>query len=398
VNRPPFEVADIIRAAGNNFLEKNRSWLTGLHRKVLSAIERCRTAALGGHRDQCSRCGYQTAISYNSCRNRHCPKCQTNARNRWLAARQRELLAVPYVHVVFTLPHELALLALYNKKILYTLLFRASAATLLEIAADPKHLGAEIGFLSVLHTWGQNLLLHPHVHCVIPAGGLSPDHKRWVHPRYPFFLPVKVLSRVFRGKFVSGLKQAFQKGDLCLPGALQPLKRREACHCFLRTLFRQDWVVYAKPPFGGPEHVLHYLARYTHRVAISNHRLVALPDGKVTFRWKDYAHGSKSRLMTLSVEEFLRRFLLHVLPKGFIRIRFFGLLANRRRAALLPLCRTLLGDNSSLYTAPPSQLQNDKSSGSTCPLCGGPMVVIERLTAGQISMGLARHVAIADTS
>jgi Putative transposase/Transposase zinc-binding domain len=375
VNRPPFEVADIIRAAGNNFLEKNRSWLTGLHRKVLSAIERCRTAALGGHRDQCSRCGYQTAISYNSCRNRHCPKCQTNARNRWLAARQRELLAVPYVHVVFTLPHELALLALYNKKILYTLLFRASAATLLEIAADPKHLGAEIGFLSVLHTWGQNLLLHPHVHCVIPAGGLSPDHKRWVHPRYPFFLPVKVLSRVFRGKFVSGLKQAFQKGDLCLPGALQPLKRREACHCFLRTLFRQDWVVYAKPPFGGPEHVLHYLARYTHRVAISNRRL-----------------------MTLSVEEFLRRFLLHVLPKGFIRIRFFGLLANRRRAALLPLCRTLLGDNSSLYTAPPSQLQNDKSSGSTCPLCGGPMVVIERLTAGQISMGLARHVAIADTS
>jgi hypothetical protein len=398
VNRPPFEVADIIRAAGKNFIEKNRSWLTGLHRKVLSAIERCRTAALGGHRDQCSRCGYQTAISYNSCRNRHCPKCQTNARNKWLAARQQELLAVPYVHVVFTLPHELAPLALYNKKILYALLFRASAATLLEIAADPKHLGAEIGFLSVLHTWGQNLLLHPHVHCVVPAGGLSPDHERWVHPRYPFFLPVKVLSRVFRGKFVAGLKLAFQKGELCLPGTLRPLKRREAFHAFLRTLFRQDWVVYAKRPFGGPEHVLHYLARYTHRVAISNHRLVMLHDHKVTFRWKDYAHRSKSRLMTLSAEEFLRRFLLHVLPHGFVRIRFSGLLANRRRGSLLPLCRTLLEGSSSRHAAPTLSSQNDKSSGSTCPQCGGPMVVIERLTAAQLLMELERHVAIADTS
>jgi hypothetical protein len=398
VNRPPFEVADIIRAAGKSFIEKNWSWLTGLHRKVLSAIERCRTAALGGHIDQCSRCGYQTAISYNSCRNRHCPKCQTNARDKWLAARQRELLAVPYVHVVFTLPHELASLALHNKKILYTLLFRASAATLLEIAADPKHLGAEIGFLSVLHTWGQNLLHHPHVHCVIPAGGLSPDHARWIHPRYPFFLPVKVLSRVFRGKFVSGLKQAFQEGDLCLPGALQPLRRRETFHSFLRTLFRQDWVVYAKPPFGGPEHVLHYLARYTHRVAISNHRLVSFTDGKVMFRWKDYAHGSKSRLMTLSADEFLRRFLLHVLPRGFVRIRFFGLLANRRRAALLPLCRMLIEGNPHSDTTPLPPLQNTKSSGSTCPLCGGPMVVIERLTAVQLLSELERQVAIADTS
>lgn len=397
MNRPPFEVADIIRAIGKGFIEKNQSWLTGLHRKVLSAIDRCRTAALGGHRDRCSRCGYQTAISYNSCRNRHCPKCQTNARDKWLAARQGELLAVPYVHVVFTLPHELAPLALHNKKIVYALLFRASAATLLEIAADPKHLGAEIGFLTVLHTWGQNLLLHPHIHCVIPAGGLSLDHQRWVHPRYPFFLPVKVLSRVFRGKFVSGLKQAFQKGDLCLPGALQLLKRPEALHSFLRTLFREDWVVYAKPPFGGPEHVLQYLARYTHRVAISNHRLVAFHDGKVTFRWKDYAHGSKSRLMTLSAEEFLRRFLLHVLPRGFVRIRFFGFLANRRRAALLPLCRKLIDGSSRPQTAPPS-LQSDFSSGSKCPHCGGPMVVIERLTAGQLLMELPKHVAVADTS
>jgi Putative transposase/Transposase zinc-binding domain len=395
VNRPPFEVADIIRAAGKSFIEKNRSWLTGLHRKVLSAIERCRTAALGGHRDRCSRCGYQTAISYNSCRNRHCPKCQTNARDKWLAARQRELLAVPYVHVVFTLPHELAPMALHNKKILYALLFRASAATLLEIAADPKHLGAEIGFLSVLHTWGQNLLLHPHVHCVIPAGGLSPDHAQWIHPRYSFFLPVKVLSRVFRGKFVSGLKQAFQNGDLSLTGALQPLRKPETFHSFLRTLFHQDWVVYAKPPFGGPEHVLQYLARYTHRVAISNHRLVAFRDGKVTFRWKDYAHGNKGRLMTLSAEEFLRRFLLHVLPRAFVRIRFFGLLANRRRAALLPLCRTLIRPS---FQTPPSPPQRDKSSGSTCPLCGGPMAVIERLTAVQVLSELTRQVAIANTS
>ena len=397
MNRPPLEVADIIRAVGRSFIENNRSWLTGLHRKVLSAIERCRTAALGGHKDQCSRCGYQT-ISYNSCRNRHCPKCQTNARDKWLAARQGELLAVPYVHVVFTLPHELAPLALYNKKLLYDLLFRSSAASLLEIAADPKHLGAEIGFLSVLHTWGQNLLHHPHVHCVIPAGGLSPDHERWVHPRYPFFLPVKVLSRVFRGKFVSGLKQAFQKGELCLPGALQPLARRKAFHSFLRTLFRHDWVVYAKRPFGGPEHVLHYLARYTHRVAISNHRLVNFAEGKVTFRWKDYAHGNKSRLMTLATEEFLRRFLLHVLPRGFVRIRFFGLLANRRRGTLLPLCRRLIEDNATSRTPSPAAAQDRSSSGSTCPLCGGPMIVVERLTAQQLLAEFTRQVAIADTS
>ena len=333
-----------------------------------------------------------------TCRNRHCPKCQTNARDKWLAARQGELLAVPYVHVVFTLPHELAPLALYNKKLLYDLLFRTSAASLLEIAADPKHLGAQIGFLSVLHTWGSNLLHHPHVHCVIPAGGLSPDHERWVHPQYPFFLPVKVLSRVFRGKFVSGLKQMFQKGDLCLPGPLQPLAQRKTFYSFLRTLFRHDWVVYAKPPFGGPEHVLHYLARYTHRVAISNHRLVSFAEGKVTFRWKDYAHGNKGRLMTLAAEEFLRRFLLHVLPRGFVRIRFFGLLANRRRGTLLPLCRRLIEDSSGSLIPSPAVTQNSSSSGSMCPLCGGSMIVVERLTAQQLFVEVIRQVAIADTS
>jgi hypothetical protein len=383
MNAPPFEVADIVRAAGKSFIEKNRSRLNWQHLRVLRAIERCRTAALGGHLDQCSRCGQQ-AISYNSCRNRHCGKCQTNARDRWLADREKELLNVPYVHVVFTLPHQLSQLALANKRALYDLLFRASATTLLEIAADPKHLGADIGFMSVLHTWGQNVLHHPHVHCVIPAGGLSLDHQRWIHPRYAFFLPVKVLSRVFRGKFHAGLKKAFRKKQLTFPGALAPLAQERAFHSFLRSLFRQDWVVYAKPPFGGPQHVLHYLARYTHRVAISNHRIVALADGQVTFRWKDYAHGSKQKLMTVTMEEFLRRFLLHVLPHGFVRIRFFGFLANRRRKTLLPLCRQLLR-----MQAPycPSSIQPKVASRALwrCPRCGGSMCLLQRFTATNLN-------------
>ncbi len=398
MKRPPLEVADIIRAVGKSFIDQHRSRLTGLHLKVLSAIERCRTAALGGHRDRCTRCGYTAAISYNSCRNRHCPKCQTNARDKWLADRQQELLAVPYLHVVFTLPRQLARLAFYNKKILYGLLFRASADSLLEIAADPKHLGAQIGFLSVLHTWGQTLLHHPHVHCVIPAGGLSTDHKAWVRPRYRFFLPVKVLSRVFRGKFVAGLKRAYRKNELCLPGDLQPLAQDKAFRSFLRSLFRQDWVVYAKPPFGGPLHVFHYLARYTHRVAISNHRLIAFTDGKVTFRWKDYAHGSKRRLMTLSAEEFLRRFLLHTLPRGFIRIRFYGFLASRKRGALLPICQQLLENKSasgSRSSAPAKACPPDTWS---CPLCGGPMMLIERLTAQQVQGKSEAQSGFIDTS
>lgn len=384
MNRPTLEVADIIRAAGNSFVEKYRKSLSWLQLKVLRAIECCRTAALGGHLDQCSRCGHQ-AISYNSCGNRHCPKCQTNAREKWLTARSQEVLPVRYVHVVFTLPHQLGRLALHNKKVLYTLLFRASAATLLEIAADPKHLGAEIGFLSVLHTWGQNLLHHPHVHCVIPAGGLSPDHQRWIHPRYPFFLPVKVLSRVFRGKFVAGLKQAFGQRELNFPGLLRPLAEEKAFHAFLRSLFRQDWVVYAKPPFGGPQHVLQYLARYTHRVAISNHRLVSFVDNKVTFRWKDYAHGKQQRLMTLTAEEFLRRFVLHILPRGFVRIRFFGFMANRRRAVLLPRCQQLLSATQK-PTPIPADGDSQRSTGWKCPICSGEMVIVERLTAQQLRL------------
>jgi hypothetical protein len=398
MNRPPIEVADIIRAAGRDFIDKQRSWLTRLHLKVLSAIQRCRTAALGGHRDRCTRCGHTTAISYNSCRNRHCPKCQTHARDQWLAARQQELLPVPYVHVVFTLPHQLAPLAFHNKKVLYGLLFHASSATLLEIAADPKHLGAAIGFLSVLHTWSQNLLHHPHVHCVIPAGGLSPDHQSWVHPRYPFFLPVKVLSRVFRGKFVAGLKRAFQAGELCLPGGLKLLAEEKAFRSFLRSLFRQDWVVYAKAPFGGPEHVLQYLARYTHRVAISNHRIVDFTDGNVTFLWKDYAHGSRRRAMTLTAQEFLRRFLLHALPRGFVRIRFFGFLASRRRTTLLPLCQQLLMANPRARSPTSVSTPASRPVLWRCPHCGGPMVVIERLTAQQIREDSHERRAFDDTS
>ncbi len=396
MSRPPFEVADIIRAAAGSFFEKHRSWLNGLHRKVLSAILRCRTAALGGHRDRCSRCGHQ-AISYNSCRNRHCPKCQSNARDKWLAARQEELLNVPYVHVVFTLPRELAPLVFHNKKLLYGLLFRASSATLLEVAADPRHLGAEIGFLSVLHTWGQNLLHHPHVHCVIPSGGLSPDRQRWIHPKHRFFLPVRVLSRVFRGKFVDGLKRLHRDRQLCLAGPLQLLAEEKPFRQLLRTLYRQDWVVYAKAPFGGPVHVLHYLARYTHRVAISNHRIVNIADGKVTFRWKDYAAKGKQRLMTLTADEFLRRFLIHTLPRGFVRIRFSGFLANRRRAQLLPLCRRLLEQSSHPETRVPATSAPNDGEIRPCPLCGGPMILVERLTTLDLARESSRS-AVADTS
>src|SRR3984893_6462564 len=336
--RPPLEVADLIPAAGDAFLERNRHWLRWKHIKVLLAIRRCRTAALGGHLDECTRCGHRAPISYNSCRDRHCPKCQTAARDRWIAARRRELLPTRYLHVVFTLPHRLAPLVPQNKKVLYGLLFRTSAETLLEVAHDPKHLGAEIGFFSVLHTWSQKLKIHPHVHCVVPAGGLSADHTHWIKPRYDFFLPVEVLSHVFRGKFHEALKRAFRDGKLNFHGDLKLLAQPKTFAAWLRPLFRNDWVVYSQRPFGGPEHVLRYLGRYTHRVAISNHRLVSFADGEVTFRWRDSAHSNEQKLMTLALDEFLRRFLLHLLPEGFVRIRNFGFLANRRRATTLPLC------------------------------------------------------------
>jgi len=385
MSRPPLEVADLLRTAGAAFIERNRQWLRWKHVKVLLAIARCRTAALGGHVDECLRCGHRATISYNSCRNRHCPKCQTAARDRWIAARQKELLPTRYVHVVFTLPAQLAPLARQNQKLLYSLLLRASAETLLEVARDPRHLGAEIGFFSVLHTWNQKLGLHPHVHCVIPAGGLSLDHTHWIPSRSRFFLSIQVLRRVFRGKFVAGLKQAFQNGQLRFLGNLAALAQPKTFAAWLRLLFRKDWVVYAKPPFGGPEYVLHYLGRYTHRVAISNHRLVSFTDGKVTFRWRDSAHHNELKLMSLSLDQFLRRFLLHVLPKGFVRIRNFGFLANRRRAMLLPLCFHLLGKTPQ---SPPPDVPSatDSQDRRFCPKCGGPMVVIERLTPAEIQL------------
>jgi hypothetical protein len=394
MTRPPWEVADVIHRGGSRFLDRHQNTLTWPQVKVLNAIARCRTASLGGHRDQCDGCGHQT-ISYNSCRNRHCPKCQTNARDQWLQARQQELLPVTYYHLVFSVPHRLVPLTWQNKKALFALLFEASAAALLNVAMNPKYLGAEIGFLSILHTWGQTLQPHPHIHCVIPGGGLAPSHESWIRSSPNFFLPVRVLSRVFRGKFVAGLKRLFRKSKLRFFGACEPLSHPKNFASFLRTLFRDDWVVYAKRPFGGPEHVLHYLARYTHRVAISNHRLLNVTDTEVTFRWKDYKHHGKRRARTLSHEEFLRRFLQHVLPRGFPRIRYFGFLANRRRSQLLPLSRTLLG------VLCPVQVTTMNSTATvvhSCPRCGTPMRIIQRLTAAELLSELARTVATVDSS
>ena len=396
MTRPPLEVADVIRAAGKGFIQRQRSWLTRLHRKVLFAIEHCRTAALGGHRDRCSGCGHIVAISYNSCRNRHCPRCLSNARKKWLSARERELLAVPYVHLVFTLPHKLAPLLLHNKKLLYALLFRASGQTLEQIAVDPKHLGAEIGFFSVLHTWGQNLMFHPHVHCVIPAGGLSPDHKAWIHPRYRFFLPRGVLSEVFRGKFIDGLEQAYCKGELSLPGELRSLADERTFHALVRDVHQHRWVVHVKRPFRGPGYVRKYLAHYTHRVAISNQRLISLSEGRVTFRWKDYKNGGQHKPMTLTVDEFLRRFLLHTLPLGFVRIRFFGIMANRQRTAMLPLCQNLLGDEAQNTST--TEETTEAAATWLCPLCRGRMVVIERFTAWQLFLQTLKEKELVDSS
>jgi hypothetical protein len=393
MSRPTLEVADIIRVAGNSFIERNRDHLAWPQLKVLRAIRDCRTSALGGHVKRCVWCGHK-AISYNSCRNRHCPKCQTSAREQWLQKQAADVLPCSYFHVVFTIPHELSALALQNKRVLYDLLFQASAETLLDVAADPKHLGAEVGFLSVLHTWGQNLQAHPHIHCVIPAGGLAPDRSQWIRSPPGFFLPIRVLSRVFRGKFSHGLKRLFRRKKLEFHGTLRNLGEPKLFRQFLRQLWNREWVVYAKKPFGGPEHVLQYLARYTHRVAISNHRLIAFTDGMVTFRWKDYAHGNKKRKMTLSADEFLRRFLLHVLPRGFTRIRHFGFLANRRRGELLPYCRELLGQ----VQAIPAPSSSSAAGVGTCPLCSGTMMLVEKLTAVQIRLRSALVPSFANTS
>jgi len=371
--RPRLEVAEVIRSYGQAFRERYRP--SPAQSRVLRAITQCRTGVLGGHVQGCDHCG-ELKISYNSCRNRHCPKCQGSQTAQWLEAQQPHLLPVPYFHVVFTLPQVLAPLALQNPRVVYGLLFQAASRTLLEVAANPRHLGAKIGFLAVLHTWGQNLHHHPHVHCVVPAGGLSPDGSRWVSSSPHFFLPVRVLSRLFRGKFLALLLQAFDDGRLRFHGSIAPLATRSAFLGLVSQARSTEWVVFAKRPFGGPATVLKYLARYTHRVAISNHRLQSIEDGRVSFRYKDYARGRRLRTMRLEATEFIRRFLLHALPKGFVRIRRYGLLANAQCAQRLAWCRQLLGSTKTV-TDPAKNEPGDRSTGIApyepgvyrCPSC-----------------------------
>jgi len=340
--RPRLEVADIFRRYAEAYRLTHGASLSPEQHRAMRAVEACRTAALGGHVEQCDQCGHQV-IAYNSCRNRHCPKCQSLATAQWLAEREAEVLPVEYFHVVFTVPEELAALALQNQRVVYDILFGASSETLARIAADPKHLGAEIGFLAVLHTWGQNLMHHPHVHCVVPGGGLSPDGRRFVTCRPGFFLPVKVLSRLFRRLFLKALDRAFARKELAFHGRLTHLGEPSAFARLIEQMRRREWVVYAKRPMGGPAQVLSYLGRYTHRVALTNDRLIKVEEGQVSFRWKDYRHGHCQRIMTLAASEFIRRFLLHVLPKGFQRVRQYGFLSNRSRAEKLARCRQLLG-------------------------------------------------------
>lgn len=341
MDRPKLEVADIFRRYGPAYRDKHADSMSVAQRRVMSAIEQCRTAALGGHLERCDACGHERNC-YNSCRDRHCPKCQSLARAQWIEERQSELLDVPYFHVVFTVPEGIAAIAYQNKRMLYNILFRCTAETLTTIAADPKHLGAQIGFFAVLHTWGQNLHFHPHLHCVVPGGGLSPDAQRWVSCRPGFFLPVRVLSRLFRRLFLTALKRSFDAGKLRFFGVLEHL--HEPC-AFARHLDRakeSEWVVYAKRPFAGPEQVLDYVGRYTHRVALSNNRLLDIDNDQVRFQWKDYRHHDDVKTMALSADEFIRRFLLHVLPAGLQRIRYYGFLGSRGREEKLALCRRLL--------------------------------------------------------
>jgi hypothetical protein len=339
--QPAWEVADILRRHGDAY--RARHPLPAYQLRMMGALQRCRTASLGGHIDRCGHCDQQR-ISYNSCRNRHCPKCQNLARAQWIEKRKDELLPISYFHVVFTIPEQLNPLALQNKKVFYDLLFATTAATLQTIAGDPKHLGAEIGFFSILHTWGQTLTHHPHIHCVVTGGGLRPDRAGWVHSRKRFVLSVRVLSRLFRRLFLEALQTAFAKDRLAFRGQLAPLAHPKAFGAVVSPLRQREWVVYAKPPFGGPQQVIDYLGRYTHRVAITNHRLRNVENGQVTFQYKQYRaeDGQQGREMTLTAEEFIRRFLLHSLPPGFQRIRHYGLLASRAKEANLALCRQYL--------------------------------------------------------
>jgi Zn finger protein HypA/HybF involved in hydrogenase expression len=388
MSRPALEVADVFRDFGPAWRLANAGHVSLDQLKVMSAVERCRTAALGGHVARCEDCAHEH-IAYNSCRNRHCPKCQGAAAKNWLAARQAELLPVPYFHVVFTLPKPIADIAYQNKAVVYDILFKAGAETLITIAADPKHLGAQIGFTGVLHTWGSTMTHHPHVHWIVPGGGISLDGERWISCRPQFFLHVRVLSRLFRRLFLEKLAAAHHAGRLCVFTDLAYLAEREAFLRYLAPWHDAEWVVYAKPPTAGPEAVLAYLSRYTHRVAISNSRLVALDDNAVTFKWKDYrapdAKGGRYRqkTMTLPIHEFIHRFLLHVLPKGFHRIRHYGLLANGQRAASLDRARALLAMPGDDQATDPDKPDEPSPHPHPCPKCGGPMVIIETFGPGQ---------------
>jgi len=384
MDRPKLEVADVFRRYGEAYRDKHGASMSTAQRRVMTAIEVCRTAALGGHLERCDECGHERNC-FNSCRDRHCPKCQSLARAQWIEDRQSELLEAPYFHVVFTVPEEIAAIAYQNKEVVYGILFRATADTLKTIAADPEHLGAEIGFFAVLHSWGQNLQHHPHLHCVVPGGGLSPDGQRWVSCRPDFFLPVRVLSRPFRRLFLESLQQAFDFGKLQFFAALEPLRERVAFAQHLARAKAFEWVVYAKRPFAGPQQVLDYVGRYTHRVAISNNRLLDIENDQVRFQWKDYRNGDQVKTMTLSADEFIRRFLLHVLPTGFQRIRYYGLLGNRYRQEKLDQCRRLLGvQTPDQHTAsPPEQDYRDRYEDLTgcslrkCPQCQrGRMVLV----------------------
>jgi hypothetical protein len=387
VNEHRLEVADVFRQHGQEFLDRWGDVLSRQQRKVFRDIRACRTAELGTHVLQCDHCSHQ-AIEYRSCRNRHCPKCHSRTRDQWLAARAEEILPVPYCHVVFTLPHELAPLALQNPRLVYGILFRAVAEALLEMGADPKRLGVKLGFLAVLHTWTQRLEHHPHVHCVVPAGGLSPDGEKWISPRKEkFFLPVKPLGHLFRGKFLAYLEEAFAANRLEFYGRLRELAHPVRFAEFVSPLHDREWVVHAKPPFGGPDQVLHYLARYTHRVAISNGRLLRLENGRVSFRWRDSRDGNQIKELSLDGMEFIRRFLLHVLPSGFVKIRQFGLLSNRNRKGMVQHCRSLLP----AACVVPVAIHHNQSP---CPVCRiGHLHLIPVLTASQTGRSVAVHPA-----
>ncbi|HSB32287.1 MAG TPA: IS91 family transposase [Candidatus Sulfobium mesophilum] len=378
------EVADIFRQYGPEYRQSHQ--LPRNQRRVMGAIVDCRTSALGGHKDKCDNCGH-TEISYNSCRNRHCPKCQFLKKEKWIEARAEDLLPIQYFHVVFTIPAELKPLVLSNKKVMYDILFRSVSETLIRLADDPKHLGAHIGFMAILHTWGQNLMDHPHVHCVVTGGGLSPEGSSWISSRKKFFIPVNVMSELFKEKFRAYLKRSYELGELVFPGVIDYLKERHAFERLRRQLYHKKWVVYCKPPFNGVEGVFEYLSRYTHRIAISNNRILKIENGEVSFLWRDYSDGDKVKIMTLYALEFIRRFLLHILPGGFVKVRYYGLIANRNRKNNIALCRDLLGtsqietkDKNIPETWQEHLLRVSGVDVTKCPVCKkGRMVTVEVL-------------------